>query len=46
MRDEIGLGDGVADERPDHLDGDLGIGPAGEAGDRLAASSVGQVSGT
>ena len=25
----------VADERPDDLDGDFGIGPAGEAGDRL-----------
>ena len=32
---EIGFGDGIADERPDHLDRDFGIGTAGEAGDRL-----------
>ena len=32
---EIGFGDRVAGERPDHLDGDLGVGPAGEARDRL-----------
>ena len=32
---EIGLADRVADERPDHLDRDFGIGPAGKAGDRL-----------
>ena len=31
---EIGLRDAVADEGPDHLDRDLGIGPAGKAGDR------------
>ena len=30
---EIGLGDGAPDERPDHLDGDFGIGTAGKAGD-------------
>ena len=36
----------VADERPDHLDRDLGIGPAGEARDGLRATSCGQVSGT
>ena len=43
---EIGLGNGVADEGPDHLDRDLGVRLAGKAGDRLAASSVGHVSGT
>ena len=32
---EIGLRDAVADEGPDHLDRDLGIGPAGKAGDGL-----------
>jgi hypothetical protein len=30
---EIGLADGVADERADHLDGDFGIGASGEGGD-------------
>ena len=32
---QIGLRDRVADERPDHLDRHLGIGPAGKAGDGL-----------
>jgi len=32
---EIGLGDRIRGEAADHLDGDLGIGPAGEALDRL-----------
>ena len=32
---EVGFGDGIAGERPDHLDGDFGIGPAGEAEDGL-----------
>ena len=31
---EIGFRDGGADERADHLDRDLGVRPAGEAGDR------------
>ena len=43
---QVGLRDGVADERPDHLDRHLGVGPAGQAGDGLAATSRGQVSGT
>ena len=30
---EVGLGDGIAGEKPDHLDGDFGIGPAGKAED-------------
>ena len=41
---EVGLGDRIADKRADHLDGDLGIGPAGESGDRPPASSRGQAS--
>ena len=32
---EVGFGDGIADERADHLDRDFGIGTAGKAGDRL-----------
>ena len=32
---QIGFGDGVADERPDHIDGDLGVRAAGEARDGL-----------
>ena len=32
---EIGLRDTVADEGPDHLDRDLGVRPAGKAGDGL-----------
>ena len=43
---QIRLGDGVADERPDHLDRHLGVGPAGKAGDGLGAKGCGQVSGT
>ena len=31
---EVVIGDGVADERPHHLDRDLGIGPPGEIRDR------------
>ena len=33
---EVGLGDGIFGETADHLDGDFGIGPAGEAEDGLA----------
>ena len=42
---EVGVGDSVAGKRPDHLDRDFGIGPAGEPlnGRR---SSRGQSSGT
>ena len=43
---EVGLGDGVADEMADDLDGDLGIGAAGESGDRLAARAAARDSGT
>ena len=32
---EIGFADGIADERPDHLDGNFGIGTAGKGGNRL-----------
>ncbi len=32
---EIGLGDRIADEGPDHLERDLGIRPSGKAGDGL-----------
>ena len=32
---EVGVGDGVAGEKPDHLDGDFGIRPAGKAEDGL-----------
>ena len=32
---EVGLGDGVADKKPDDFDRDLGIGPAGESSDRF-----------
>ena len=31
---EVGLADGIAGERPDHLDRDFGIGAAGKGGDR------------
>ena len=46
---EIGFAERVADERPDHLDRDFGIGPAGEIGDRLGSSRgqcPGAMSGT
>ena len=43
---EIRLGDGVADERADHLDRDFRIGPSGKACDRMARSSRGQAAGT
>ena len=33
---EVGLADGILGETPDHLDGDFGIGSAGEAEDGLA----------
>src|SRR5262249_3461542 len=33
---EVVLRNGVTDKRPDHIDRDLGIGPPGEAHDRLA----------
>ena len=32
---EVGFGNGIADERPDHLDRDFRIGAAGKAGDCL-----------
>ncbi len=32
---EIGFGDGAADKRPDHLDRDFGVRPAGKTGDGL-----------
>ena len=32
---EVGFGDGIGSEQPDHLYGDFGIGPAGKAGDCL-----------
>ncbi len=32
---EVGLGDRIAGKAADHLDGDFGIGPAGESADRL-----------
>ena len=40
---EIGLGDAVADEGPDHLDRDFGIGPAGKARDRLAVERAARI---
>ena len=43
---QVRLGDRIADERPDHLDRHLGIGPAGKARDGLPASERGQLSGT
>src|SRR3984885_5973648 len=33
---EVGVSDGVAGEKPDYVDGHLGIGPAGKARDRCA----------
>ena len=43
---EVVLGNVLADERAHHLDRDLGIGPAGKAGDRIGVEAAATAAGT